>query len=265
MSSPNIKKTPNISLGNFKDKVFSLNYSIGINGPSTLQISLIGTELGFSPSATTPRIVTVGNSYFTGYIVSSTERKGMSGAITEISMVDESIKLDRLFVGLKGKHGGIAPANFKRRTGSPVAVETQLDLSVLNAGRVSRTTDLFTIYESDPVPNDFILLGETIDPCEGDFDQLIDGCSPCDSRKTTDPKAIENCLKKRNLDIHEVDYTFLDLLNAISSNQSIGYELLSGSSTRISNFRAQYTGTLREVLNNWCRDYGYSFFMRITL
>lgn len=59
--------------------------------------------------------------------------------------------------------------------------------------------------------------------------------------------------------VPNVTYKFVDLLAAI---YVIGIEIvgLDGWEKGIKNdYRQSYTGTLREVLNNWCADFGYSF------
>lgn len=98
-----------------------------------------------------------------------------------------------------------------------------------------------------------ILVGSQIDPCNGE-DSIPDLCSPCESEDTN--IANVDCAKNRQYKILDVDYSFDELLQEISGFISIS------SIPTISdfNYRAQYTGTVREVLNNWAGDYGWSFY-----
>ena len=69
-------------------------------------------------------------------------------------------------------------------------------------------------------------------------------------------------------DIPNVSYKFIDLLSAIRWGLGISIKGLKDSEGNDLNweekglkddYRQTYTGTLREVLNNWCADFGYGF------
>ena len=63
-------------------------------------------------------------------------------------------------------------------------------------------------------------------------------------------------------DVPDVDYTFHDLLEAFKAGFiSVKENTLTDKTYEngYSPYRRDYTGTLREVLNAWCADFGYSF------
>ncbi|HAI39969.1 MAG TPA: hypothetical protein DCM40_18665, partial [Maribacter sp.] len=71
---------------------------------------------------------------------------------------------------------------------------------------------------------------------------------------------------ENSCDIPDVDYTFNDLLEAfkagfISLKSIDGEPSLKDKSYEndYSPYRRDYSGTLREVLGNWCADFGYTF------
>ena len=55
-------------------------------------------------------------------------------------------------------------------------------------------------------------------------------------------------------EIHNVSYRFQDLIN-IASQYGITIQI----SNRAPNYKANYTGTLREVLDKWCADFGFTY------
>jgi hypothetical protein len=58
-------------------------------------------------------------------------------------------------------------------------------------------------------------------------------------------------------DVPDVKYSFSDLMAAMSKISNFSY---SGFIDINSTYKTSYTGTLREVLSNWCSDFGFSFY-----
>ena len=71
---------------------------------------------------------------------------------------------------------------------------------------------------------------------------------------------------ENSCDVPDVDYTFHDLLESfkagfISLKEKDGVPTLTDKTYEndYSPYRRDYSGTLREVLNSWCSDFGYTF------
>jgi len=58
-------------------------------------------------------------------------------------------------------------------------------------------------------------------------------------------------------DIPDVKYNFTDLLNTLNKLNVISFSGLSDIAPR---YKTSYMGTLREVLSNWCSDFGFTFY-----
>jgi hypothetical protein len=256
---------PNITIAKVKKKVYSLDLSGGGAEPAQLKISFIaedGEADSYQLNTSTVIDVSIGNFYdFKGYIISCSERQSVSSGITcELTLVDTSVILDKLWVGLKGKHGNI-PAPLLKNNNS---IQTQ-DASSINfatfsniniqANRTTNVNDLAVFQTIGNFPiNNLILVGNAVDPCQNSNSETPkDPCDPCSSSEAN--SSTFDCNKSRALDILNVNYTFADLIEAAKAKVSFS-DVFSSSIS----YRAEYTGTLREVLNNWCKDYGYSFY-----
>jgi hypothetical protein len=256
---------PEIKIGSVAKKVYSIDLSGGGSDPATLRVSFLADNTNYIPNSNKEFTVQIGSYYtFKGYIVSSSVRNSVSSGTTkELTLVDTSIILDKLWVGLRGKDG---PPQASLSTSNAGLIgrsqNASTNFGVLNpinslssANSLKSSTQPITIFEAQPdkFPSNLILLGEAIDPCKDfDSDNPIDKCDPC----VQEPISKVDCLNSRSINILDVDYTFNDLIKAARS-KNIFFDSEFSSST---NYRAQYRGTLREVLNNWCQDYGYSFY-----
>lgn len=165
---------------------------------------------------------------FKGYPVSSRISKSPGRNELQVRYIDESVILDRKYVGLKGKFG---------------------------PGFESVTWGNF---------DDIILVGEQVNPCEqiGDGTTAADRCSPCTKGNDLNQQIID-CNEALQYEIRDVVYNFGDLISALSNNigsdGKIKVEKLPNSKLNNS-YYARYTGTIREVLSNWCNDFGLGFY-----
>ena len=256
---------PNIRISGVPKKVYSIDLSGGGAEPAQLKISFIskaGESNSYELNTTTLITISIGNFYtFKGYVVACSEKQSVSSGITcELTLVDSSVILDKLWVGLKGKHGGPA-APLLKNTNSTV---TQ-NASSINFANFSNLTvqsnsnlninDLAVFQTTGFFPeNNLILVGNSVDPCQNTTSENPkDPCDPCSSTEAS--SSTLDCSKSRALDILNVNYTFNDLI--LEASKKVNFSDTFPSST---SYRAEYTGTLREVLNNWCKDYGYSFY-----
>lgn len=254
------KLFPSIKINNISKKIFSIDLAGGGTSPSTLSISFLTDSREYYPNTQDEYRISIGSFYdFVGYLVAVNKREGASGFITELKFIDTSIKLDKIFVGLKGKHGPIQPALPNSNMASAQFVDMyQLTNTVFSTATPSNTINSLAIFESFgsfPFEN-LILLGEAKDPCKDIEDKQDDFCDPCSE---VDPNLLKqkyDCEKNRAFQILDVDYKFSDLIIAAGLKGIVFNNTFNQSNS----YRAQYTGTLREVLSNWCKDFGYTFY-----
>lgn len=256
---------PRIKIGALPKKVYSIDLSGGGSEPATLRISFLADNTDYTPNSNKEYTVQIGSYYtFRGYIVSSSTRNSVSsGKTKELTLVDTSIILDKHWVGLKGKDGPPQAPLLANNTGvvnrnqnANINFGVLNPINILNTNnRNTNSTPPIPIFEyRGNFPDNLILVGDAIDPCKDfDSDNPIDKCNPC----IQEPTSKLDCSNRRSIDILDVDYTFNQLIEAASAIQGIAFDSKFASTT---NYRAQYKGTLREVLNNWCQDYGYSFY-----
>ena len=246
---------PEIKISDLPKKVYSVDLSGGGQEPFTLKLNYIDTiNSDFDLNTTIPITVTIGSFFnFTGYAVSFSKKQSVSSGTTcELTLVDTSIILDKLFIGLKGKYGGDIPILRRTISGQPTAVPPEVDLNSLYSARtVDQTVQKLTTYRSNNNSPNIIYVGSYIDPCADTGDKVVDGCDPCSAKEI----ANIDCGKSRLFEILDVDYTFSDLINACKGR----VDFINAPSAPL-DYRNQYTGTLREVLNNWCQDFGWSFY-----
>lgn len=247
---------PEIKISDLPKKVYSVDLSGGGQEPFSIKLNYIDTvdSPDYVLNTIDPITVTIGNFFnFTGYAVAFSKKQSVSSGVTsELTLVDTSIILDKLFIGLKGKYGGDIPILRRTISGQPTAVPPEVNLNSLYSARtVDQTVEKLTTYRSNNNSPNIIYVGSYIDPCADKGDQVEDGCDPCSATEI----ANIDCGKSRLFEILDVDYTFDDLINACK-----GRVTFINAPTAPSDYRNQYTGTLREVLNNWCQDFGWSFY-----
>ncbi len=102
-------------------------------------------------------------------------------------------------------------------------------------------------------PN-LVLVGKQLDPCDSIPKSYPDPCAP--TCEETGSKEDYDCVKEKTLKILQVDYSFPDLKSALASKVSFANFPDSINSL----YRANYTGSLREVLQSWCADFGIGFY-----
>ena len=215
--------------GNFYGGLpYNVNWSFnGGETPSTLSVSVVNERGVYS----TPNLsfrsesVRIGGFSFRGYLTEYNFKSSPSQKTLELTYTDQSIDLDRFFVAL----------NYKHKEGN------------------SR------LY----LPN-VIYVGKEYHPCDKNLDSTvsyaesnqrqIDNCDPCPFMPkdkydfACDPKL-------NNFEIFEVYYTFNDL---IANMPSIFNVRINANQYKF--FKAQHTGSLRNVLSSWCSDLGLSYF-----
>lgn len=217
---------PNIIVGGINMPVYSFDFSGGGQEKSEVTVRFVNRNGLYSrPELSSSTIVRikVGSFFdFSGYCVSATlDNQTEGGNILTVKYTDTSSILDFYWVGLKGLHG---PG--------------------------------FTTTSSGSFSN-MILLGSQVDPCQNLTANKADPCAPaCADEANNSAPPIFDCIKERSLKILEVSYTFNDLKNAA---QSAGIRFDNFPNIN-NNYKASYTGRLRDVIKSWCEDYGLTFY-----
>lgn len=196
------------------------------SSPSTLSVSVVNSK-GIYPEIdsdlTYSKKVTVelGEFSFVGYLVSYSIDKTPEQKILNLEYVDSSADLDRYYVGLYKRHG--------RQSGE--------------------NTNL-------------IIVGKEYNPCDSNRDSavswnetapVVDMCDPCPSMPSD--KYQSSCTDERvNFEIWEVAYTFNELLSKLPFN------IISSPKNINTNYTAQHTGTVKDVLGAWCGELGLAYY-----
>jgi hypothetical protein len=255
---------PSIKISGITKKVYSADLSGGGSEPSTLRLSFIWGKEDYNLNTKSEIVVRIGNFYtFKGHAISfSTKESVTSGKTCELTLVDTSVILDKIYVGLKGKDGGPLPNILKQNT-TQVALPGNINLnnylktSSVTPSLVSNKVSNLSIYRAVGDFSNMIFVGDYIDPCGNlENDSEKDKCDPCTSNTT--PNNSLDCQKSRGFSKLDVDYKFSDLIQE-ASRYGVNFNNTFSSPV---DYRAQYTGTLREVLNNWCQDFGFSFYWK---
>lgn len=191
------------------------------------------------------------------HLVSYQIRKNVGSNVLSLEYVDGSILLDKIQVCLAERQYAKENQNslYSNETGSIKDSESSFTLtvkcqtcendSVLKDKTATLKRDVkYASSEEDP----FFFVPSNAGVFNSEGGLLILGRE----------NFVEN-----SCDVPEVDYTFTDLIKALSSKYvTIKDKSLKDrtiDSTGYSSYRKDYSGTLREVLNNWCSDFGYSF------
>lgn len=222
---------PIVKIGGRKITPYAISFANGgSTQPSTLSVKYVNRSGRYTwPDLTSQSLVSVkiGNVYtFNGYPVTAEMQEDSSGKSISVLYQDESIILDQCFVGLKGVHG----AGFKTE--------------VLTGSNYIKT----------------ILVGEQVDPCKDLEETHNDPCAPpstSDSAAEDNTKKQIDCAEQRLIKILDVVYSFRELLDKARSIAGIKFNNIP---TEKADYFARHTGSLREVLNAWCQEYGITFY-----
>jgi len=217
---------------------FSMNYS---SSPSELTINVINEKGNYSEptlSWVNPTTIKIGDLNFNGYLVESKNNKTVNQKDLELTYVDCSRLLDVHQVGLHRRHGINPRAKF--------SFDPLIGISSV-------------LMPSQQIPF-LAILGEELHPCDTNKDGningldgnvIVDWCDPCPF--CPPEKNEERCTAQNDLEIFDVGYTFQELL----SYYGITIPNIVNSYPKV--YR-DYTGSLRNVLQNWCQEFGLTFY-----
>jgi hypothetical protein len=197
----------------------------GESQPSTLTVDVVNEDGDYStPSLSLASIKTVslGGFTFNGYLVGYSLNASAEQKTLTLEYVDQSIMLDRYWVGLKDIHP-----------------ETT---NVILVGKQYHPCD--------------VNMDSSID-YEEEESRLIDPCDPCPFSPVDKYK--EACDPRiKDIETLETYYTFSELISQVKSN--VSNMTLNYDASNLYMYKAQHVGNLRSVLSSWCSDLGLSFF-----
>lgn len=154
------------------------------------------------------------------YFISHTKNVGVNEEIISCTFVDGSILLDRYYVGLTNRHYRINEQNSVFNI-NVICANCDNTIGIQN-GNVNRAV----ATSPNLVVNNLIVVGD---------EEFVD----------------QSC------DVPDVKYNFTDLLSAMAKIPNFSFRNFLDINP---SYKTSYTGTLREVLSNWCSDFGFSFY-----
>jgi hypothetical protein len=221
----------------FGGGIYAASCQVGFsNGPTKITINVTsenGQYQPIQPNVTTPYNINLNGNVFSGMrLISYQKSKAPGSSLMTVNFVDSSIVLDKVFIGLLHRHGN----KFKR---------------------TNLVTGTFTVR--CPTCTEGIITGQS-----GSARRYIDDIpvnGGCYFQKNADDGGYiilgKEYFPESNCEIPKVDYNFSELCNAMST-YGIKHQLNVFDLNP--NYRQEYVGTLREVLNNWASDFSFEFF-----
>jgi hypothetical protein len=211
----------------FNGYIYNLNYNVALgDSKSSVTVNLVSEDGTYSITQNDlnyQRVykIQLGSITFLGYLVNARKLYGPNEKLLELKFVDTSSKLDRFHIGLKNHLGQVSKDNI-------------------------------------------IVVGREIHPCDKDYDgdiddieDIVDECHPCRNQATRDAELVTiNCQDLNRYMIFPVKYNFTMLMEAIRKQFKIDLKLRDPNPK----YYTDYTGTVREVLQRWCADFGWIFY-----
>lgn len=256
--------------------IYAVDYDLGVlDNPTKITVTLVnGNGIYAEPelSVSKPYNIKIGNIIHGNfYAIQRTSKKSSSGRVLEVVFYDGSIILDRIWVGLNKRMG-----DPNKSVPGLILVGKEMHPCDANEDGVFDVNDVALLeWQKD-------------DPCELRCPGDAEGTEP----------AIKECIDKEQKDILEVKYSIVDLFDALEGktqkpqyDRTVSYPIENDLSSGFSSvsvtlpplqinlnsapenkinikkrpavlntfLKNNYTGTLREVLKNWCGDFGWSF------
>lgn len=208
-------------------------------------------------------------------------RTSVGQRILTLQLADTSVLLDKVFVGLINRHVAAKDTSPHGSSYGATSVLTEVSGLKVRCMKCDGSSDTEIV-----TPGVTLKTGATgnkkYDKIFREIDVVQSAQTLIKGKAYVEPRDPNHFIKdggmiilgkegfvEQECDIPEVDYNFTELLSSLagSSNATNTYIKVanipnSTNSTlpdRNTEYRQQYTGTLREVLNAWCSDFGYSF------
>ena len=214
--------------------IYGSNLELGFSeSPTKLTLNIVkenGDFESFSNSLLTSYNIQIGSLNLSKmYLYSYEINRSVGQKVATLSFLDGSFILDKIFVGLVNRHGA---------TGYGPEVGFELPAICLSCDGLSQSLKVGIVNRKifsglqvnvDLSRGGSIILGQ---------EQFVDGAC----------------------DIPDVAYNFTQLLNGIRQAGLSTFNFIDINPK----YYQSYVGSLREVLSNWCADFGYSFYWDLT-
>lgn len=277
-------------------KIYYCNFSPSFSEkPNEVQINVVNEKGSYqqpSINFVTPVKVKIGDLDLKDmYPYKYKNRYSSQGNILEIHFIDPSFVLDKIYIGLNGKHG------WMKKIESEMGIMSQknfvdyiddINKSSSSSSSDDKKTKTIDITKEDTekgkpstselyekITENFWILGRQFHPCDENKDNLIsfdeafnvDPCDPCPS--CPEDKYENRCKELSYTTIFEVAYSFKDLIDAFKAfkpkqgSTIIDIKIpegLSADKDKYEKFYRDYFGPLREVLTSWANDFGLNWF-----
>jgi hypothetical protein len=285
MSTSNVKKTESITIGGsdtlYGGKIYYVDFKNDYSSPIKLQVNVVSKQ-GQGGGLTQPKInlsspekVKIKSIDLDLYLYKYKIRSSSQGTIMELHYIDGSFELDKIYIGLQGKHGwtkyyGNLFEEMHKYTFNEI-IEKNKKQDIIKKAQGQK--DKFFNVDN---PN-FWILGRLMHPCDENKDNIISfdeayGYDPCDPCPSCPEQKYENrCFEILYSSILEFQYPFQDFLDAFNeAKPKIGNKdlTINAPSEPFANiykkYYKNYVGTLREVLTAWCNDFGFSWYIDLT-
>ena len=214
--------------------IYGSNLELGFSeSPTKLTLNIVkeqGDFTSFSNSLLTSYEVKIGSLVLSKmYLYSYEISRSVGQKVATLNFLDGSFILDKIFVGLVNRHGATGYGPETPFSVPAICLTCDGSQIVPRTGTVYRTIFSGLEVNVDPLRGGSIILGQ---------EQFVEGAC----------------------DIPDVAYNFTQLLDAISKAGLSTYNFVDINPK----YYQSYVGSLREVLSNWCADFGYSFYWDLT-
>ena len=282
-------KVANITLNGSNEymggKIYYCNFSPSFSEkPSEVQFNVINEAGSYQTpplNLTTPVKVQIGSLNLGDmFPYKYKNRYSSQGTFLEINFIDPSFILDKIFVGLNGKHGWTKSMQDQRKKMDlKTFAENQKPIPSASSSSSSSSSSSVEgggegfIYEQ--ITKNFLIIGRQFHPCDENKDNIItydekfnvDPCDPCKS--CPEDKYEDRCKELAYTTIFESAYSFKDLEEAfeLMAPKAGSVEIIlekpkgvSSDKKKYEEFYRDYFGTLREVLTAWANDFGLNWY-----
>ena len=232
--------------------IFNVNVNFSFSSsPTTVSVSVVSKDGNYNitPSeldTSVPQTLTIGDDitvdpiFLTDYEI----QKNQDSNVLQLNFVDGSVILDKIFIGLNGIHGFAQSAPQTKFLEAEINCQPCPGPSTAARRVVANNAGIFKdgeVYSNgiSRLVRDASSTQSTISKWEGGF--LILG----DEQFTSQVCEIPN-----------ISYNLTSLLNLLDYNGIT----IDGITDVNPEYLTDYQGTLREVLNNWCSDFGFTFY-----
>jgi len=283
MSNSEVKKTESIKIGGsdtlYGGKIYYVDLKNDYSSPVKLQVNVVSKQengVGLSEpkiNLASPEKIKIGSIDIELYLYKYKIRSSTQGTIMELHYIDGSFELDKIYIGLQGKHGwtnyyGALFKEMHKYTFNEIIEKNKKE----EIQKAAQAEDKFFNVDN----KNFWILGRLMHPCDENKDNIVTfdeayGYDPCDPCPSCPENKYENrCFEILYSSILEFQYPFQDFLDAFSkAKPKIGNKDLTIKAPQepfaniYKKYYKNYVGSLREVLTAWCNDFGFSWYFDI--